>query len=220
MKVRTHLQVLLVDNYDSYTGNLLQLIWCETGERPDVVTNDMIDCAGIEGSGYTHIVLGPGPGTPHKPEDVGEIISLIRNTSATVLGVCLGFQAIAVALGGQVVVAPEPAHGVISRIHRSDSLLFEGLPQRIDVVRYHSLCVRTPTPRSLQATAWTDEGILMAAEAPNLGLYGVQFHPESIGTQGGMRLLSNFLKVQPKTRRTFVNLNPATVIENEGALNA
>ncbi|PPF56018.1 hypothetical protein C5C13_11795 [Clavibacter michiganensis] len=188
--------VLLVDNHDSYTGNLFQLLWCETGNPPDVVQSDGIDFGTLDLAAYSHIVLGPGPGTPHNPADVGETTELLRRTDAFVLGVCFGLQSIAVALGGRVSRLSEPAHGTTSTILCDSSPLFDGLASQFDAVRYHSLEVQYPLPAPMRATAWTDDGVLMAAEAPALGLYGVQFHPESIGTDSGPRIVSNFLKVE------------------------
>jgi anthranilate synthase/aminodeoxychorismate synthase-like glutamine amidotransferase len=188
-------RVLLVDNYDSYIGNLFQLLWCETGVRPDIVESDRMDLEEVERARYSHIILGPGPGTPHNPRDVGASVELLTRTDAAVLGVCFGLQTIAVALGGRVVRSPEPAHGMISTVSREDSLLFAGLPDELEVVRYHSLVVENPLPQGMRATAWTSDGVLMAAEAPTMSLYGVQFHPESIGTPNGADIITNFLGI-------------------------
>lgn len=188
-------RVLLVDNHDSYIGNLYQLLWCETGAPPDVVESDRMDLEEIERAQYSHILLGPGPGTPHRAQDVGGSVELLARTDAAVLGVCFGLQTIAVALGGRVVRIPEPAHGLISTVSTQESPLFAGLPDELEVVRYHSLAVDSPLPAGLRATAWTSDGVLMAADAPALGLFGVQFHPESIGTPSGADIIANFLDI-------------------------
>ncbi|PPG20309.1 type 1 glutamine amidotransferase [Rathayibacter toxicus] len=190
-------RVLLVDHHDSYVGNLLQLIWCEVGVRPDVVESDAMDVVRIVEERYSHIVLGPGPGTPLDECDVGGTLAVVRQTRSLILGVCFGMQAIAVSLGGGIRRLLHPAHGVTSTIGTGESQLFRGMPTDIDVVRYHSLHVPEPLPPPLRPSAWTADGVLMALEAVPLGLYGVQFHPESIGTFYGARVVSNFLDLPP-----------------------
>ncbi|MGW9113747.1 anthranilate synthase component II [Microbacterium sp. NPDC055683] len=183
-------RVLLVDNYDSYTGNLLQLLWCETGARPDLVESDRIDLASVDA--YSHIVLGPGPGTPHRADDVGRALDLLAVARVPVLGVCLGFQTMAVALGGSVVPAPRPAHGRVDVVaHDGSSVLLADIPRTFEATRYHSLAVADPAP--LRITARTADGVAMAGEDPERGWFGVQFHPESIGTPHGAAILSRFL---------------------------
>lgn len=184
-------RVLLVDNYDSYTGNIAQIIWSATGSAPDLVQNDRIDLAALPG--YRHIVLGPGPGTPHRAEDAGLGREVLRRARVPVLGVCFGFQTMAVELGGSVVRAPRPAHGIVDAMTHDGSALFSGVPRIFDATRYHSLVVEEPAP--LTITARSGDGLPMAGEAPERGWYGVQFHPESIGTDWGPRIIRNFLEM-------------------------
>lgn len=182
-------RVLLVDNYDSYTGSIEQAIWATTGERPDVVQNDELDLAALPV--FTHIVLGPGPGTPHHGSDVGGAIEVLRRARVPVLGICLGFQEMAVALGGRVVRAPRPAHGVVETVAHDGSALFDGIPREFEAVRYHSLVVDEPAP--MRITARSRSGVPMAGEHLERRWFGTQFHPESIGTPHGARLIGTFL---------------------------
>ena len=184
-------RVLLVDNYDSYTGNLLQLIWSATGVEPHLVQNDDVDVDHL--AGYSHVVLGPGPGTPHRAKDVGRGFEVLERAAVPVLGVCFGFQAMAVALGGRIVPAARPAHGRIDRIAHDGSALFAGVGDGFDAVRYHSLVVAEPAPAALRVTARSEDGLVMAGECVERGWWGVQFHPESIGTGAGGRIVENFL---------------------------
>ena len=182
-------RVLLVDNHDSYTGSIEQLLWQATGARPHLVQSDAVDLDMLDR--YTHIVLGPGPGTPHRAADAGRGLEILRRATVPVLGVCLGFQEMAVALGGRVDRADRPAHGVIETIAHDGSALFDGMPTRFEAVRYHSLIVAEPAP--FRVTARASDGSPMAGEAADRGWYGVQFHPESIGSAHGGRLIENFL---------------------------
>ncbi|WP_221584790.1 aminodeoxychorismate/anthranilate synthase component II [Microbacterium sp. G2-8] len=181
--------VLLVDNYDSYTGSIEQVIWAATGERPQLVQNDELDLATIPE--FTHIVLGPGPGTPHHGSDVGGGLEVLRRARVPVLGICLGFQEMAVALGGRVVPAPRPAHGVVETVSHDGSALFAGVPEQFEAVRYHSLVVEEPAP--MRVTARSRDGLPMAGEDVRRRWFGVQFHPESIGTGHGAQLIRTFL---------------------------
>ncbi|WP_230379506.1 aminodeoxychorismate/anthranilate synthase component II [Microbacterium sp. ZXX196] len=181
-------RVLIVDNYDSYTGSVEQLVWAETGARPTLVQNDAVDPARLDS--FTHIVLGPGPGTPHEAADVGRGLDVLRAARVPVLGVCFGFQAMAVALGGSVVRA-RPAHGRVERVTHDGSALFRGVPRTFDAVRYHSLVVAEPSP--LRITARAADGTPMAGERPEAAWWGVQFHPESIGTPDGRLMVRAFL---------------------------
>jgi para-aminobenzoate synthetase len=187
--------VLLVDNYDSYTGNLLQLVWCATGDEPELVENDVVDLDAVAAGAYTHVVLSPGPGTPHRGADAGRGFEVLRLARVPVLGVCFGFQTMAVALGGRIVPAPAPAHGRIERVRRTPSPLFDGIPEVFDAVRYHSLVLAEPVPSELRVTARSADGLVMAGECAERGWYGVQFHPESIASEHGERMIESFLAI-------------------------
>jgi anthranilate synthase component II len=192
--------VLLIDNYDSFTYNLYQYL----GEILDgsadvrVVRNDRIDLAGIRAISPTHLVLSPGPG---RPEDAGILPDAIRAFAGEIpiLGICLGHQAIGQVFGGRVVRAPGgPVHGKPSTVHVATGCpLFHGLPPVIEAGRYHSLIVdRESLPDELRLTAETSDGTVMGLAHRDLPVFGVQFHPESILTPHGMRILQNFLAVR------------------------
>lgn len=186
-------RVLLVDNYDSYTGSLEQLIWEVSGARPHLVQSDRIDPSAL--AAYTHIVLGPGPGNPHDSADVGRAFELLERARVPVLGVCLGFQEMVVAAGGSVVRADRPAHGLVDDVAHDGSALFAGIPESFAAVRYHSLVARDSA--TFRVTARSADGAPMAGEWPGRGWCGVQFHPESISTEFGARMIENFLGAGP-----------------------
>ncbi len=191
-------RVLLVDNYDSFTHNLYQLLG-EAGARVDVVRNDAIDLDGARALDPTHVVLSPGPGHPGRPRDFGVCGALIERLAPTVptLGVCLGHQGIAHHLGGEVVSACRIMHGKVDAIRHDGQGLFAGLPAPLEVMRYHSLCVdRDSLPDDLRVTAEADDGTVMALAHRVWPLVGVQFHPESIGTPRGRTLVDNFLAME------------------------
>jgi para-aminobenzoate synthetase len=183
---------LLVDNYDSYTYNLAELIARVTGSAPLVVENDEISCAEALDLRPRRIVLSPGPGSPGNLRDTGISAGLLASAQVPVLGVCLGHQIIAHASGATVTRAAHPAHGTVSAVRLARDPLFAGLPDVIDVVRYHSLAVQTPLPPDLRAIATAEDGTLMALRHANRPLWGVQFHPEAVCTQYGARLIRNF----------------------------
>jgi para-aminobenzoate synthetase len=182
------MRVLLVDNHDSYTGSIEQALWQVSLGR------------------YSHIVLGPGPGDPHDPRDSGRGLDILRRARVPVFGVCFGFQQMAVAAGGSVVRAPRPAHGLVDTVTHDGSTMFDGVPTSFEAVRYHSLAVADPSP--LRVTARTPDGLPMAGVLDERGWSGVQFHPESIATPDGARMLANFLGLHPSAERTsFVREN-------------
>lgn len=185
------MRTLLVDNHDSFTYNLFHHLAQVNGTEPEVVAND--DPAWRPGmlAAFDNVVLSPGPGTPDRAGDVGLGAGLAAQSRVPVLGVCLGHQTVARAHGARVVRAPEPRHGRLSPVHHDGTGLFAGLPDPLEVVRYHSLTV-VDLPAALRATAWTREGVLMALRHATLPLWGVQFHPESVGTGHGRALLRNF----------------------------
>ena len=189
------MNVLLLDNYDSFTHNLYQRIG-ELGAAVEVVRNDAIDVAGVEAMAPDRIVISPGPGRPARARDFGICADVIASFSGRVplLGICLGHQGIVHGLGGRVVSAPEIVHGKASPIQHDGVGLFGGLAQDIEVMRYHSLMAeRQSLPASLQISAQTADGLVMAVRHRKWPLFGLQFHPESIGTPDGSRLLGNFL---------------------------
>ncbi len=184
--------VLVIDNYDSFTYNLVQLLG-ERDCRLEVYRNDAIGTSEIEELAPDRIVISPGPG---QPGQAGVSVELVRKFAGRIpiLGVCLGHQAIAAAFGGRVVGAPTLMHGKTSQIfHERDSIL-RGLPNPFTATRYHSLIVpREDLPGCLVETAWTKDGVLMGLRHRDFPVFGVQFHPESILTRQGGRLIENFL---------------------------
>jgi len=186
--------LLMIDNYDSFTYNLVQYFG-ELGQSLQVFRNDKISIAEIEKMRPERIVISPGPCTP---KEAGISIEVIKHFAGTVpiLGVCLGHQSIGEAFGGDVIRAPYLMHGKTSLIHHDNKSLFAGLPNPFVATRYHSLIIKRETlPPALEVTAWTDDGIIMAVRHKQFKLEGVQFHPESILTTVGKDLLGNFLKL-------------------------
>lgn len=195
------LRTLLIDNYDSFTYNLFQLLSVVNGTEPVVVRNDEVDgIAALGLAAYDNIVISPGPGHPSVPRDFGVSADLIRYADLPLLGVCLGHQGIVVDEGGTVAAAPTPRHGYIERIHHTGTELFAELPQDFSVVRYHSLAAAVPLPDSLEATAWAPDGVVMALRHRTKPRWGVQFHPESVASEHGTTLLRNFADLT-RTRR-------------------
>jgi para-aminobenzoate synthetase len=186
------MKTLLIDNYDSFTYNLFQLLAEVNGEEPLVVRNDEMGWEELAGLGFDNVVVSPGPGRPDREADFGVCADAIRHTTTPLLGVCLGHQGLGTAFGARVVPAPEPVHGRLSTVIHDGSPLFAGIPRELEAVRYHSLCVEEPLPPELQPLAWTTDGVLMALEHRGRPLWGVQFHPESICTEHGRRLIANF----------------------------
>jgi para-aminobenzoate synthetase len=184
------MRTLLVDNYDSFTYNLYQLIGEVTGRAPVVVRNDA-SWAAVRLADFDGIVVSPGPGRPDRRRDFGISADAIRQGRLPVLGVCLGHQGVCQLFGGTVGPAPEPRHGRLSAVHHTGRDLFDGLPSPFEAVRYHSLAV-TDLPDELERTAWTDDGVLMGVRHRSAPIWGVQFHPESICTEHGRHLLANF----------------------------
>ena len=187
--------LLMIDNYDSFTYNLVQYLG-ELGEDVRVLRNDEMDVDGIERLAPERVVLSPGPCTPN---EAGVCLELIERMAGRIpiLGVCLGHQAIGQAFGGKVVHASELMHGKISRIHHSGTGVFRGLPTPYDATRYHSLAIeRASCPADLEVTAWTEDGEIMGVRHRRIAVEGVQFHPESILTEHGHALLKNFLTEQ------------------------
>jgi para-aminobenzoate synthetase len=185
-------KTLLIDNYDSFTFNLFQLLAEANGDEPLVVRNDEADWDELAALEFDNIVISPGPGRPDREADFGVCAEAIRRSEAPLLGVCLGHQGLSWAYGAAVDHAPEVMHGRLSAVLHENSPLFAGIPREFQAVRYHSLCVEQPLPDCLVPIAWTSDGVLMATEHRDRPQWGVQFHPESICTQYGRRLLANF----------------------------
>ena len=194
--------LLLIDNYDSFTYNLVHYLG-ELGAIAEVVRNDQVTVAEALKMKPKAIVLSPGPCTPN---EAGICLGLIAKAGAKIpiLGVCLGHQAIGQAYGGKVVRAPAPMHGKLSAIRSTGRGLFKGVAPRFEVTRYHSLIVeRASLPADLEITAETDDGIIMGLQHRTHPVHGVQFHPESIASEHGHDLLANFLSlagIAPKRR--------------------
>ncbi len=189
-------RVTIIDNYDSFVYNLYQAIGQLTGTAARVVRNDAITIRELIATNPTHLIISPGPGTPEDPAyfGVGRAAILELGPRVPTLGVCLGHQGIAAALGGRVIPAPAVMHGKTSTITHAGAGLFAGLPSPLRVMRYHSLIVERETlPAALEVTSATEDGVVMSVAHRRWPMHGVQFHPESIGTQAGLRLLANFL---------------------------
>lgn len=186
--------LLMIDNYDSFTYNIVQYFG-QLGEDVQVFRNDRITLAEIEELNPARLVVSPGPCSP---EEAGISVAAIRHFAGRIplLGVCLGHQAIGAAFGGRVIRSSSLMHGKTSPIHHDGRELFAGLPNPFQATRYHSLIVeRSTLPDCLEVTAWVDNGEIMGMRHREFPLWGVQFHPESILTQGGMDLLANFLRI-------------------------
>jgi anthranilate synthase component 2 len=184
--------LLMLDNYDSFTYNLVQYFG-ELGEDVHVYRNDEITLDDIAKLKPARIVVSPGPCSP---AEAGISVSLIQEFAGKipVLGVCLGHQSIGAAFGGDIVHAKQLMHGKTSQVHHTDSGVFKGLPNPLTVTRYHSLAIKRETlPDCLEVTAWTEDGEIMGVRHKTLDVEGVQFHPESILTERGHDLLKNFL---------------------------
>ncbi|WP_129664373.1 aminodeoxychorismate/anthranilate synthase component II [Phytoactinopolyspora endophytica] len=183
-------RILVVDNYDSFVFNIVQYLQ-QLGAECEVRRND--DVVGV--AGYDGVLLSPGPGTP---ERAGICVDLIRAHAGAVpiFGVCLGLQAIGVAFGGKVGRAPELLHGKTSQVRHKEAGVLRGLADPFTATRYHSLAIAPDTmPDDLDVTAWTENGVIMGARHRELPVEGVQFHPESVLTEGGHRMLANWLAV-------------------------
>jgi anthranilate synthase/aminodeoxychorismate synthase-like glutamine amidotransferase len=185
--------ILLIDNYDSFTYNVYQLL-SVLGAEVEVRRNDEISLDEIRDMGPSGIVISPGPGDP---SEAGISCDVLRELGAEtpILGVCLGHQCIAAAFGGSIVRAPELMHGKTSTVHHRDEGVFFGLPSPFSAVRYHSLSVdRASLPPCLEITAETESGVIMGLRHRELAIEGVQFHPESVLTLEGPKVLKNFLQ--------------------------
>ena len=192
---------LVIDNYDSFTWNLVQLVG-SLGERPVVVRNDAIDLEGVRALAPSRIVLSPGPGHPADPARVGVCRAIIRELGrhTPILGVCLGHQLIVHEYGGSVIRAPHVMHGKTSSVHHEGDSIFADLPRPFEAMRYHSLVADAAlVPSSLVVNAWCKDGTVMAVRHRHHPVFGVQFHPESIGTSSGRALVAAFLDISSRS---------------------
>ncbi|GAA4383671.1 aminodeoxychorismate/anthranilate synthase component II [Tsukamurella soli] len=191
------MRILVVDNYDSFVFNLVQYLG-QLGVDADVWRNDDARLADpvAAAADYDGVLLSPGPGTPQRAGQTMPMVAAARETGQPLLGVCLGHQAIGAVFGATVDRAPELLHGKTSLVHHNDHGVLAGLPDPFTATRYHSLTVLEPTiPDELEITGRTESGVVMAFAHRELPIHGVQFHPESVLTQGGHRMLANWLAV-------------------------
>lgn len=193
------MRTLILDNYDSFTFNLYQEVGMLHG-KPEVIRNDKIDIATITKKKFTHLIISPGPGNPDISRDIGiseELIDFAIEKHIPLLGVCLGHQIMGKHFGAKVVRCKKPYHGKASTISlvRDPGVLFTKIPSGFSAMRYHSLCVEKLPPCLRPTANADDDGTLMAMEHTTHRIYGVQFHPESIGTPDGMTILRNFLSL-------------------------
>jgi anthranilate synthase/aminodeoxychorismate synthase-like glutamine amidotransferase len=189
-------RVVIIDNYDSYAYNLFQCIGELTGSAATVVRNDETSLREIRRLNPSHIVISPGPGNPENPDYFGVCLDVIHELGPTIplLGVCLGHQGIGYAFGGRVVRAPKAMHGKTSTLWHNSEGVFRGVSNPCKVMRYHSLMVEQESfPSVLRVTATTDDGVIMGLKHTTYPIWGVQFHPESIGTPSGVSMMQNFL---------------------------
>jgi para-aminobenzoate synthetase len=186
------MKTLIIDNYDSFTYNLADLIADINQSAPRVVMNDAATWDEIAKEPFDNIVISPGPGRPDRASDFGLSRDALLKANVPVLGVCLGFQGLAMASGGRLAYAPSLVHGEASMVRHNDNPLFAGVPSPFAAGRYHSFMIERPLPPHLEEIAWTEDGLLMAIARRDKPQWGVQFHPESILTEHGRRLLENF----------------------------
>ncbi len=184
--------ILIIDNYDSFTYNVYQYV-AKLGYEVNVVRNDQITLPEIKEGGYEAIIISPGPGTP---DEAGISKAAIKEFAGKIpiFGICLGHQAIGEVFGGQVVRAPEPVHGKVSFLQHSGKDIYQGLSEKLEAGRYHSLIVeRSSFPECLEITATSADDLIMGLRHREYNIQGVQFHPESILTPEGIKILENFL---------------------------
>jgi para-aminobenzoate synthetase len=187
------MKTLLIDNYDSYTFNLYQLIAKINAQAPFVIRNDQVSWQDLQAIEFDNVVISPGPGNPYDPRDFGICSQVLQNCQKPILGVCLGHQGMGAVFGGKIISAEEVKHGQVSDIYHTEADLFEGIPSPFTGVRYHSLLVdRATLPTCLEITAWTDDQLIMGLRHRFRLIWGVQFHPESICTDYGDQIFENF----------------------------
>jgi anthranilate synthase component 2 len=195
--------LLLIDNYDSFTYNLVHFLG-ELGAEAKVHRNDKLTVKEALGLHPQAIVLSPGPCDPDRAGICLDLIKAAADAKVPLLGVCLGHQAIGQSFGGRVIRAPTLMHGKMSAVNHTGQGIFKNLPSPIQATRYHSLIVERDTlPASLEVTAWTNDGIIMGLQHKELPIHGVQFHPESIASENGHDLLRNFLNIARINTREY-----------------
>ncbi|TAF03039.1 MAG: aminodeoxychorismate synthase component I [Nostocales cyanobacterium] len=192
------MKTLIIDNYDSYTFNLYQMIAEVNGEIPLVIRNDEVDWENLTKIEFDNVVISPGPGRPEKSQDFGICRQVLQNIHVPVLGVCLGHQGLGYIYGGKIIHASEIKHGRLSEVYHNNCELFQGLPPSFLAVCYNSLVVADDIPECLEKIAWTPEGVVMGLRHRNLPSWGVQFHPESICTEYGKQVFKNFRNITAK----------------------
>jgi para-aminobenzoate synthetase len=185
---------LVVDNHDSYTHNLVQLLAVATGTDPVVVSDADVAPGELDLDGFAGIVVSPGPGHPANARDFALSADVLARAEVPVLGVCLGMQGIALAEGAVVDAAPQPRHGFVEEVRHTGTSVLAGLPQGFAATRYHSFRVAEPLPDTLEPLAWAQDGVLMALRHRHRPLVGVQFHPESVASTTGARIVENFVR--------------------------
>ena len=208
---------VLIDNYDSFTYNLLHFMG-ELGAEVVVHRNDKVTVEAVMAANPTGIVLSPGPCDPDRAGICLDLVMAAAAVELPLLGVCLGHQTIGQAFGGRVVRAPVPMHGKISAMRHDGAGVFEGLTNPFEATRYHSLMIaRDSVPAALTVTAETDDGLVMGLRHNTLPIHGVQFHPESIASQNGHRLLANFLASPASPARPCTRLTPLNIVYGRSA---
>jgi para-aminobenzoate synthetase len=195
-------KTLLVDNHDSYSFNVFHLLAEASGEEPMVVNNDAVSWRVLTRMDFDAIVLSPGPGHPSRWHDFGVCRDILRYSETPVFGICLGHQGIGNLLEGSVNRAPMAMHGRLSRVNHEGKGLFKDVPQGFSVVRYHSLAITTPPGPEGHIVAWADDGVVMGVEHTKRPIWGVQFHPESISTEYGLKIAQNFFEMAAQHRRS------------------
>ena len=195
------MKTLLVDNHDSYTYNVFHLLAAASGEEPMVVNNDAVSWRVLTRMDFDAIVLSPGPGHPSRWHDFGVCSDILRHSEVPVFGICLGHQGIGNLLEGDVKRAPMAMHGRLSRVMHEGKGLFKDVPQGFSVVRYHSLAITSPPGPEGHIVAWADDGVVMGVEHTKRPIWGVQFHPESISTEYGLKIAENFFEMAARHRR-------------------
>lgn len=188
--------ILMIDNYDSFTYNIVQYMG-ELGHKPDVYRNDKITLDELKKKSINSLIISPGPCSPTEAGISCEVIEYFAKEEVPILGICLGHQCIGEVFGGKIIHAPYLMHGKVSKIIHNGSGIFQDIPAGFKATRYHSLTIDPEScPSCLEVTARTEDGVIMGIQHKTLPVYGVQFHPESIITEHGHKMLENFLKIK------------------------